>query len=53
MSGGLRRLIASWRGFQAFRKVPRPERRIVVYSEGGGYLRYLGPRTPEVEHAVA
>ena len=32
-----------WQGLNAFRRIPRAERRIVFYSEGGGYLTFLEP----------
>ncbi len=32
-----------WQGLRAFKRVPRSDRKIVVYSEGGGYLTFLEP----------
>jgi hypothetical protein len=40
---GLRQLRREWRGLKAFNAVPRPQRRIVFYSEGAGYWTYFQP----------
>ncbi|HEY1027955.1 MAG TPA: CDP-glycerol glycerophosphotransferase family protein [Pseudomonas sp.] len=43
MFAALRRLQQEWQGLQAFKRVPRAERKIVLYSEGKGYWSYFEP----------
>lgn len=43
MFAGLRKMLREWRGLQAFKRVPRAERKIVFYSEGRGYWSYFEP----------
>jgi hypothetical protein len=39
----LEKIIQNWQGFRAFNKVPRKERNIVFYSEGGEYNSFFEP----------
>lgn len=43
MFAGLRKMLREWQGMQAFKRVPRSERQIVLYSEGRGYWSYFEP----------
>src|SRR5690554_6502025 len=43
MFAALKRLLRERQGLKAFNAVPRGERRIVFYSEGGGYWTYFEP----------
>ncbi|MEB3284329.1 MAG: CDP-glycerol glycerophosphotransferase family protein [Candidatus Sericytochromatia bacterium] len=42
MLGALQDFLAGWSGLRQFKSVPRAERRVVIYSEGGGYWTYFG-----------
>lgn len=37
------RVLREWQGLKAFKSIPRAQRRIVFYSEGGGYWTYFEP----------
>jgi hypothetical protein len=39
----LKRTWREWKELRAFQRIPREQRQIVVYSEGGGYLTFLEP----------
>ena len=43
MFSAFKRMLREWRGLKAFNAIPRRERRIVFYSEGGGYWTYFEP----------
>ncbi|MBM3111553.1 CDP-glycerol glycerophosphotransferase family protein [Pseudomonas arcuscaelestis] len=43
MFAALRRVHREWKGLQAFKRVPREERKIVFYSEGKGYWSHFEP----------
>ena len=41
--GPVKRIWREWKELRAFKRIPRAQRQIVVYSEGGGYLTFLEP----------
>ncbi|NWD23854.1 CDP-glycerol glycerophosphotransferase family protein [Pseudomonas yamanorum] len=41
MFTALRKMLREWRGLQAFKRIPREERTLVLYSEGRGYWTYF------------
>jgi YidC/Oxa1 family membrane protein insertase len=55
MFSGLRRMLREWSGLQAFKRVPRAERKIVFYSEGRGYWSYFEPifNALQTDHATS
>ena len=48
------RLRREWQEYRRFKACPREERRLVVYSEGGGYWTHLGPVVEQLfsEHGI-
>jgi YidC/Oxa1 family membrane protein insertase len=54
MFAGLRKMLREWKGLQAFKHVPRAERKMVFYSEGRGYWSYFEPifNALQVDHAT-
>ncbi|AZD51862.1 CDP-glycerol glycerophosphotransferase family protein [Pseudomonas chlororaphis] len=43
MFAALRKMLREWKGLQAFKRIPRDERKVVFYSEGRGYWSYFEP----------
>jgi hypothetical protein len=43
MFAGLNKLLRQWKSLKAFKQISRAERRLVFYSEDGGYWSYFEP----------